>query len=312
MNWSNWIYLTIGLALGMGLRRFFPRSKLTSELSAVSQVPKNETSEHLQQIKQMQLAYQLVEEMSQFKAGFLARTTHVLRSPLNGLIGLHQLILSDLCESPEEEREFIAQAHDRAMKLLKLIDEILNIARTQSATNHLNIQPQSLGELLKDVYDLTYMLAENRNYPFEVIVPDSFIYVLTDPRWLRQVLINLVETAITQMEIQMEEGQICISVQCEAMSNYAYIWVDIPSFAFPASEPVDLMTIQSKANFTASEQDAMETGMKLLFNQTVIEVLGGKLEMLLHPKHDELTRFQIVIPQLIPEAELVPLQANQG
>jgi signal transduction histidine kinase len=304
MNSSNWIFLTIGLALGVGLRGLLARSKPTSELSAVS-MEKNEASEHLQQIKQMELAYQLVQEMSQFKAGFLARTTHVLRSPLNGLIGLHQLILSDLCESPEEEREFISQAHDRAMKLLKVIDEILNIARTQSATNRLNIQPQSLGELLKDVYDLTYMLAENRNYPFEVIPPDSSIYVLTDPRWLRQVLINLVETAITQMEILMEEGRICISVQSEVISNYAYIWVDIPSFTFPNCEAVDLMTVQLSPNFTTSEQDAVETGMKLLFNQTVIEVLGGKLEMLPHPKHDELTRFQIVIPQLIAEAELV-------
>jgi signal transduction histidine kinase len=312
MDWSNWIYLTIGLALGVGLRGLLSRPKPLSELSTVSQVPKNEALEHLQQIKQMQLAYQLVEEMSQFKAGFLARTTHVLRSPLNGLIGLHQLILSDLCESPEEEREFIAQAHDRAMKLLKLIDEILNIARTESATNRLNIQPQSLGELLEDVYDLTYMLAENRNYPFEVIVPSTEIYVLVDPRWLRQVLINLVETAITQMEIKMEEGKICISVQPEIAGNYACILVDIPSFAFPSSEAVDLMTVQTKQNFTATEQDAMEAGMKLLFNQTVIEVLGGKLAILPHPKHDQLTRYQILIPQMIPEVELVPLQANQG
>jgi signal transduction histidine kinase len=310
MNSSNWIFLTIGLVLGVGLRGLLARSKPKSELSTVS-VEKNEASEHLQQIKQMQLAYQLVQEMSQFKAGFLARTTHVLRSPLNGLIGLHQLILSDLCESPEEEREFIAQAHDRAMKLLKLIDEILNIARTQSATNRLNIQPQSLGELLNEVHDLTYMLAENRNYPFEVIVPDSSIYVLTDPRWLRQVLINLVETPITQMEIQMEEGGICISVQPEATGNYACIWVDIPSFAFPNSEAVDLMTVQKKANFTASEQDAMDKGMKLLFNQTVIEVLGGKLEMLPHPKHDDLTRFQIIIPQMKQEAELLQEQVFQ-
>ncbi len=304
MNWNNWIYLAVGLGLGVGLRGIFTRSH-TSESS---QVPKNESL--LQQFKQMQLAYQLTQEMSQFKAGFLARTTHVLRSPLNGLIGLHQLILSDLCESPEEEREFIAQAHDRALKLLKLIDEILNVARTESATNRLDIQPQSLSELLQDVYDLTYMLAENRNYPFSLIVPESEIYVLVDPRWMRQVLINLVETAIIQMEIQMEEGRICISAQPQITDNYTCIWVDIPSFTFPKSEAVDLMTAQTKANLTASEQAGLQAGMKLLFNQTVIEVLGGKLEILSHPNDEQLTRFQITIPQMIPETELVPLVAN--
>lgn len=303
MNWNNWLYLGVGLGLGVGLRGIFARSH-TRELS---QVPKNESL--LQQFKQMQLAYQLAQEMSQFKAGFLARTTHVLRSPLNGLIGLHQLILSDLCESSEEEREFIAQAHDRALKLLKLIDEILNVARTESATNRLNIQPQSLTELLQDVYDLTYMLAENRNYPFSLIVPESEMYVLVDPRWMRQVLINFVETAISQMEIQMEEGRICISAQSETTGNYACIWVDIPGFAFPKSEAVDLMTAQTKP-ITVSEQAALQAGMKLLFNQTVIEVLGGKLEILPYPNDEQLTRFQIIIPQMKQEAELVPLVAN--
>lgn len=305
MNWSNWIYLAVGLGLGVGLRGIFA-SRTTPKLS---QVPKNEAL-LLQEFKQMQLAYQLTQEMSQFKAGFLARTTHVLRSPLNGLIGLHQLILSDLCESPEEEREFIVQAHDRALKLLKLIDEILNVARTESATNRLNIQPQSLTELLEDVYDLTYMLAENRNYPFSLIVPESEMYVLVDPRWMRQVLINLVETAITQMEIQMEEGRICISAQKGITSNYACIWVDLPSFAFPKSEAVDLMTAQTNLNLTASEQAVLSAGMKLLFNQTIIEVLGGKLEILPHPHDQQLTRFQIIMPQMIPEVELVPLVVN--
>ena len=89
-------------------------------------------------MKEIELAYHLAREMSQFKAGFLARTTHVLRSPLNGLIGLHQLILSDLCENPEEEREFIGQAHERALKLLNLIDEILHIARAEHGNSKLD------------------------------------------------------------------------------------------------------------------------------------------------------------------------------
>ncbi|MEW5858349.1 MAG: sensor histidine kinase, partial [Cyanobacteriota bacterium] len=44
----------------------------------------------LEELKQTQMAYHMATEMSQFKAGFLARTSHELRSPLNSLIGLHQ------------------------------------------------------------------------------------------------------------------------------------------------------------------------------------------------------------------------------
>lgn len=307
MDWSNWIYLGTGLALGAGVRTLFVRSKPTLEQPLVSKVFQNQETELSQQIKQTQLAYHLAQQMSQFKAGFLARTTHVLRSPLNGLIGLHQLILSDLCESPEEEREFIEQAHERALKLLKLIDEILNVARAEYGTNRLDIQPILLSELLQEVYDLTYMLAENRNFPFQLNLPESEIYILTDCRWLRQVLINLIETTIGEMETQMEEGRINVSAPSTANGDNAYIWLDIPTSAFPCSEPIDLMTTEVKSNPTKSELIATSRGMDFLLNQTILEVLGCKLEIIPYPDNNEfenLTRLQISVPLAICETKL--------
>ncbi|BAZ42469.1 histidine kinase HepN [Calothrix sp. NIES-4101] len=312
MNLNNWIYLAAGLALGAGLRGLFLRSQakqLSHNRSKDEVVAEQESFKNIQQIE---LAYYLAQEMSQFKAGFLARTTHVLRSPLNGLIGLHQLILSDLCENPEEEREFIEQAHERAMKLLKLIDEILNIARVEYGTNRLDIQPQPLIELLQEVYDLTYMLAENRNYPFSLELPEQEIYVTTDVRWLRQVLISLIDTTISQMETKMEEGRICISVlpTQETGANCATIWLDMPTFAFPSSEAIDLMTTETKLNLQSPAPNTTAPGMKLLLSQTILDVLGGKLEILPYPDNgkdsQQMTRLQISIPQTTLEVGLVP------
>lgn len=303
MNWNNWIYLAVGLLIGAGFRSLFTSTKSRSIVSENSH--QDEVNELRNQIKLLNLAYSLATEMSQFKAGFLARTTHVLRSPLNGLIGLHQLILSDLCESPEEERQFIADAHERALKLLKLIDEILNVARAERGTNYLNMQPQSLNELLQEVHDLIYMLAENRNYPFKISLPDPDIYVLTDIKWLRQVLIILIETAIAQMEVQMEEGSISVSVSGADTNKYTYLWLDIPAYAFPSSEVVNLMNIETQENFKQLEDKPISPGMKLLLATTILEVLGGKLEVVPYPDNTQLqptTRLQISIP-------LAPLEA---
>ena len=133
MDWNNWIYFGSGLASGIGICRFLLKNENKNKLSFTESKLENkqDIDELSQRMREVELAYHMAREMSQFKAGFLARTTHVLRSPLNGLIGLHQLILSDLCENPEEEREFIGQAHQRALQLLKLIDEILHIARAE-------------------------------------------------------------------------------------------------------------------------------------------------------------------------------------
>ncbi|MGH8001436.1 MAG: sensor histidine kinase [Brasilonema sp.] len=304
MNWSNWIYLGAGVAIGVGLCGLFTRREESSSSSAISSVDEQQTTPILlQQMKQTQLAYYMAREISQFKAGFLARTTHVLRSPLNGLIGLHQLILSNLCESPEEEREFIAQAHERALKLLKLIDEILNVARVEHGTNKLHIQPLKLAELLQEVYNLTYMLAENRNFPFLVLPPDPEIYILADPYWLQQVLINLVETCVAQME----EGSIYISAKVAHTSDCVHIWLDVPTHAVPLSEPIDCMTPKDKPLEVDEKNNILSSGMKLLLNQTLVEVMAGKLEIAPSPtsneQADDVTRLQVSIPLVIPEAE---------
>ncbi len=313
----NWVYLGSGLALGISLRWLFPKSanaKNSNELVETTQPQQ----QHFSQLQQTQLAYEMAKEMSQFKAGFLARTTHELRSPLNGLIGLHQLILSDLCENPEEEREFVAQAHERALKLLKLIDEVLNVARVEHGTNKLDIQPLSLKEVLQEVDKLTYMLAANRNFKLQVSPPDPGIYVLADPRWLRQVLISLVDTSISQME----EGGISISSSISPSKDSVYIWLDVPIHTLPGSESIDFIksidfvNSPDKAIVDKTENSTLTPGMRLLLNQTLLEEMGGKLEIVPFPTHQaeisELTRLQVSIPLVIPEAEFPQSVEAQG
>ncbi|GAB1539619.1 hypothetical protein NUACC21_22860 [Scytonema sp. NUACC21] len=312
MNWSNWVYLGAGLALGIGIRGLLPGRKVPSSSSVVSPVDGQNQAALLQEMKQTQWAYHMALETSQFKAGFLARTTHVLRSPLNGLIGLHQLILSNLCENPEEEREFISQAHERALKLLKLIDEILNIARAEYGTNKLNIQPISIADILQHVHDVTYMLAENRNYPFQVLPPDPEIYVLADPYWLRYVLVSLVDTCIHQME----EGSIRISVGASPKQNNLYIWLDVPTHAVPLKENIDLVATEEKFSEALGVKASLSPGMKLLLNQTLLEAMAGKLEIISSPAHQEqsdtYTRIQISTPRVIPEDEFQMQAAKQN
>ncbi|MFN6561994.1 MAG: sensor histidine kinase [Nostoc sp. ChiSLP01] len=297
MNWSNWIYLGAGIALGLGFRRLFARlPNSSSSLSAVAPLDQQDMPSMSQQMQQTKLAYLMAREMSQFQAGFLARTTHELRSPLNGLIGLHQLILSDLCESPAEEREFIVQAHERTLKLLKLMDEILNVARTEHGTNKLDIQPRSLANILEEVYNLTYMLAANRNFPLQLSPADPEIYVLADHLCLRQILISLIDTAISQME----EGSIYISSSTVSTNNFVNIWLDVPINTIPSSESIDSIKSENPLNQANLESVTLSPGMRLLISQILVEVMGGKLEIFPSPIIKELpqqhSRLQISIP----------------
>lgn len=276
----------------------------------MSQEANPDIKELLAQLKQTQLAYQMASEISQFKGGFLARTSHELRSPLNSLIGLLQLILSGLCDDPAEEREFIGQAHTSALKLVKLLDEIIAVAKTQHGTSKLDIQPLQLKEVLEEAYDLTHLQAANRNLQLQVSSPDPDIYVLADPHWLQHVFVNLIDTAITLME----EGSIQVSVPPLGETGYACVWIDAECSPSIWSEPRDLLesapTPEEAANQARETPTGtppkLSAGLTLLTNQNLMEVMGGRLEVVSpeasgKASPQNLTRFQYTIPLTPPE-----------
>ncbi len=277
------------------------KEPMVSPVASQPQQVEPESVEPLkEELKQTQLAYEMAKEMSQFKAGFLARTSHELRSPLSSLIGLHQLILADLCDSPEEAREFVAQANASALKMVKLLDEVIAVSKTEHGTNRLELRSQGLTNVFEDVHRLTYLQAGNRNLQLEVISPDPDIHVLVDPRRFRQVLVGIVDTAIAQME----DGSIKVSAACSPESKEAHIWIDVKSPNRFWSEPVDLLSTTPEIEKQPDETLKISPGLTLLMVQTLIEVMHGHLEVL--PVSDEdtaddfaaqnFTRIQCSIP----------------
>lgn len=259
-----------------------------------------------EELKQTKLAYEMAKEMSQFKAGFLARTSHELRSPLSSLMGMHQLILSDLCDSPAEEREFLAQAHISAQKMVKLLDEVIAIAKTEQGTNQLEIRPLSLTQIFEEIEVMTHMQAANRNLQLKVISPTQNIQVLADPRRFRQVLLGLVDSTIAQMD----EGSIQVSALCSTDTQQVSIWIDVRCPNPIWHEPVDLLSQEPKAETKPDKNAKPAPGLNLFMVKTLMEVMDGTIELLAIPGNETagdmvdqtITRIQCSMPLATPEA----------
>ncbi|BAZ43480.1 histidine kinase [Chondrocystis sp. NIES-4102] len=254
----------------------------------------NEIDELKEELKQAQLAYQMAAQMSQFKAGFLARTSHELRSPLSSMIGLHQLILSDLCESPQEQKEFIEQAYQSALKLMKLIDEIVAVSKIEYGSNHLNLESLQLAEILAEIDRLTYLQAANRNLKLQIIPCDPTVSVFADRSRLIQLIFNLIDSGISLMNT----GAITLSItQITASKVIITIDFDCPIACWQESQSIksnfDSQTLpdnkitdpdpgvaQNLSQMRQLLQDvSLSAPMKLLLSQTLLETMGGNLEL---------------------------------
>ncbi|HEY9702310.1 MAG TPA: HAMP domain-containing sensor histidine kinase, partial [Allocoleopsis sp.] len=179
---------------------------------------------YLTELEKLKLAYNMATEMSQLKASFLSRIAHEIKSPLSSILSSHQLILSNLCENPEEEREFINQSYNQGLKLAKLIDKIIMVSKIEQGREEMDIQPVNLTQLLQQLKDITDLPAKNRNLKVRIYEGENTeqIYILADERRLIQILVNiLIHTIDTtplgdiNIKTEIDENQPCVNINIE-------------------------------------------------------------------------------------------------
>ncbi len=145
--------------------------------------------------QQLHQARQEAEQANEAKSVFLARTSHEVRTPLNGIIGMLDLVLDE--PLPEETRHRLSVARGSALTLLSIINDVLDFSCLEA--ERLSIEPveMSVNELVTEVFHTMRSPADEKGLTltlhFEDRVPAR---IVSDPIRLRQCLLNLVANAV--------------------------------------------------------------------------------------------------------------------
>lgn len=165
--------------------------------------------------EELETAWQEAQAANQLKSEFLATTSHELRTPLNAIIGSVRLVKDDCCDSWEESVEFLQQADDAAIHLLKIIDDLLDISKIESGNVELNLKPISIQELCQQCLRMVQPGAEKKQIALSMNVETDLAPLPLDERRVRQMLINLLSNAV---KFTPEGGH----VQLNARQGYGY------------------------------------------------------------------------------------------
>ncbi|MEM7770743.1 MAG: ATP-binding protein [Cyanobacteria bacterium P01_A01_bin.37] len=230
-----------------------------------------------QKHQELEEAHQQAEEASRVKSEFLANTSHELRTPLNAMIGFLKLVLDGMADDPEEQQEFIGEAHRSAVHLLNIINDILDIARIEAGKMQLEMNPVNLEELLTDVENFTRTQAEQKELQYEIRLPATYDQVILYGNYQRllQVLLNLVGNAIKFTP----EGSITITADIEERKD-----VDTTGFAKISVADTGIgvsLEDQDKLFQSFSQIEGSRTrrfggsGLGLVISQKLVETMDG-------------------------------------
>ena len=166
--------------------------------------------------KEAQVATEEAQVANRLKDEILGNISHELRTPLNGIINYIQFVLDDDCDR-DEELDFLQQAHDLSMKLLNIIDDILDIAKIEAGIFGINLKVVDITQVLQDAIDSQAPEIEKKRLKLSWLKPDDPIIVRADPEKLKQVFKHVLSNAVKFTK----SGSISISVELESRKKSA-------------------------------------------------------------------------------------------
>ncbi|MDH5833731.1 ATP-binding protein [Luteimonas kalidii] len=144
---------------------------------------------------------------SEAKSRFLANMSHEFRTPLNGIVGMSELLMSSRMDADQRDSAQVIQTSARSLQLL--VDDVLNLSAIEAGRFNRVDTDFSLREQLKSIHLMLLPGAQSKGLALELNIGADVPDLLhSDANHLRQILVNLLSNAIKFTE----EGQVTLDV----------------------------------------------------------------------------------------------------
>jgi signal transduction histidine kinase/CheY-like chemotaxis protein len=223
----------------------------------------------------LRLAKSEAEVGSETKSRFLATMSHEMRTPLNGIIGMLELLLRTSLDNSQQNLTRLAQ--NSARTLVLLINQLLDFSKMEAGRMELNQTPFNLRSLIEDLLSLEASQAHLKGLHVCGVVDHTIpTQLLGDGHRLRQVLLNLINNAIKHTET----GEVLLRVRRLGVNGPLRLSFEVfdTGTGIPEADRKQLFEPFTQAD--SSTTRAFEgTGLGLAISHRLVEMLGGSLKV---------------------------------
>ncbi len=245
------------------------------------------------------------EQASNAKTMFLANMSHELRTPLNAIIGFTGTLLMRLAGplNAAQEKQLSTVRHS-AEHLLALINDILDLVKIESGKVELKRVPLVCQQIIHEVITTLRPLAEQKQIPLSVIMPDTPVTILSDERAVYQILVNLLSNAIKFTDT----GQVTLTLERHMHPDgIPLVSIHVADTGIGIGEEDRQKIFQEFGRSSAASMQGREgTGLGLRLSLGLAQLLGGTLTFSSRESHG--STFTLVLPDdAPPDAPYQPL-----
>ena len=210
------------------------------------------------------------EEMDRLKTTFLSNMSHELNTPMSGIIGFSELLLSEMDD--KNHREMAKIIHKSSKRLNETLNSILDLSKIESQKLDLKINPIDLVTLIKECKYAFSDSASKKGLNFTTTFDEPKILVNSDVNIVHKVLCNIIDNSLKYTE----RGEVTVNVS-EKNEN-AIIKVSDTGIGIP-QENLNHIFEPFRQGSEGLNRRYEGMGLGLTITKKYVELLGGKINI---------------------------------
>ena len=246
------------------LQGVFAAARDITEAKRMDEVLKHKNAE-------LETATSIAEKANLAKSEFLSGMSHELRSPLNAILGFAQLMDTATPPPSLAQKGSLKQILNAGWYLLKLVNEILDLAVVESGKLSMSVEPVSLPEVMLECQAMILPLGEKRglDMAFQGALAPRFI--LADRVRLKQILINLLSNAI---KYNRPGGKVMVACEDSAPGR-TRISIRDTGLGLAPGQVDQLFQPFNRLGHEGGVEEG--TGIGLVMSKVLVELMGGAI-----------------------------------
>nr|WP_263325867.1 ATP-binding protein [Neobacillus sp. Marseille-Q6967] len=228
-------------------------------------------------------------QLEKMRKDFIANVSHELRTPISMLQGYSEAIVDDIAESQEEKKEMAKVIYDESLRMGRLVNELLDLARMEAGHLQLNYDKVNLTSFMNRIIFKFQGLAKDHEIHLSAELENGISEAVFDPDRIEQVLTNLIDNAIRHTP---QDGYVKLSVSQDELGIKVHVSdsgsgipeEDLP-FVFERFYKADKARTRGRAG----------TGLGLAIAKNIIDSHHGHIAV--QSKIGQGTTFTFVLPR---------------
>jgi len=212
--------------------------------------------------------------IERMKTEFVSIAAHQLRTPLSAVKWILRMILDgDLGEVPEAQAEFLAKTYQSNERMIKLVNDLLNVTRIEEGRFLNSVKPKDIVKVIENTIASLREVAERKKLRFEYQKPKNAVpKIKIDSERIILAVQNLVDNAIRYTR----KGSIKVAVEYQKQKNIVLFSVTDTGIGVPKNQQDRVFDRFFRAS-AAVKTETEGTGLGLFIAKNIVEAHGGKI-----------------------------------